>query len=133
MTAFVALLRGINVGGKNILPMQAFRELLTELGCIDVARENPFAVEASDPKFLHVWFMREPATSANTTRMGELESAGEKFLLTDSAVCLYAPDGIGRSKLAGGMEKCLGVPATARNWRTVGKLGEMLSVHSLHP
>ena len=37
MTTFVALLRGINVGGKNILPMQAFSELLTELGCIDVA------------------------------------------------------------------------------------------------
>ncbi len=29
----VALLRGINVGGKNRLPMQDLRELLTELGC----------------------------------------------------------------------------------------------------
>lgn len=91
-----------------------------------VAEANPFAADASESKFLHVWFVRKPATSANTARMGELESGGEKFLLTDSAVYLYAPDGIGRSKLAGGMEKCLGVPATARNWRTVGKIGEML-------
>ncbi len=174
MTAFVALLRGINVGGKNILPMQAFRELLTKLGCNEVAtyiqsgnavfrhsgnsaelpdlistaieskfgfrpsvlvltldefdavaRQNPFATEASETKFLHVWFMREPATSANTARMGEFESGGEKFLLTNSAVYLYAPNGVGRSKLAGGMEKCLGVSATARNWRTVSKIREM--------
>jgi len=37
MTAFVALLRGINVGGKNILPMSEFRELLRALGCEDLA------------------------------------------------------------------------------------------------
>lgn len=176
MTSFVALLRGINVGGKNILPMKSFRELLTTLGCNDVAtyiqsgnavfehsgnsaelaelistaietgfgfrpsvmvltagefdavaRANPFTAEASEPKFLHVWFVREPTTGANTTRMDEIVSGGEKFLLTDSAVYLYAPNGIGRSKLAGGMEKCLGVQATARNWRTVSKIGEMLS------
>ena len=36
MTTFVALLRGINVGGRHIVPMQEFRNLLTELGCLDV-------------------------------------------------------------------------------------------------
>lgn len=36
METMVALLRGINVGGKNRLPMQDFRELLGELGCADV-------------------------------------------------------------------------------------------------
>ena len=37
MTVNVALLRGINVGGKNILPMQDLREILGELGCESVA------------------------------------------------------------------------------------------------
>lgn len=32
----VALLRGINVGGKNILPMKGLAALFTELGCTDV-------------------------------------------------------------------------------------------------
>ena len=176
MTTFVALLRGINVGGKNILPMKAFREQLTKLGCTDVATYiqsgnavfrhsgssaklselistaiesdfgfrpsvmvltkgefnsvaavNPFSAELSEPKFLNVWFVQESVTKANTVRMNEIASGDEKFLLTDSAVYLYAPNGIGRSKLAAGMEKCLGVQATARNWRTVGKIGEMLS------
>ena len=33
METMIALLRGINVGGRNKLPMQDLRELLTELGC----------------------------------------------------------------------------------------------------
>jgi uncharacterized protein (DUF1697 family) len=37
MKTLVALMRGINVGGKHILPMQEFRNLLSELGCEDVA------------------------------------------------------------------------------------------------
>ena len=37
MSLQVALLRGINVGGKNILPMQDLREILGELGCESIA------------------------------------------------------------------------------------------------
>ena len=33
----ISLLRGINVGGKNILPMKALREILAELGCESIA------------------------------------------------------------------------------------------------
>ena len=33
---YVALLRGINVGGKNRLPMSSLVELRTEAGCEDV-------------------------------------------------------------------------------------------------
>ena len=33
---YVALLRGINVGGKNKLPMKTLVELCEELGCVDV-------------------------------------------------------------------------------------------------
>lgn len=36
MTTFVALFRGINVGGKHILPMQDLREILESLGCKQV-------------------------------------------------------------------------------------------------
>jgi len=33
MTRWIALFRGINVGGNNILPMKALRTLLEEIGC----------------------------------------------------------------------------------------------------
>ena len=36
MTRYVVLLRGINVGGKNIVPMARLRELLEQLGYADV-------------------------------------------------------------------------------------------------
>jgi uncharacterized protein (DUF1697 family) len=176
VNSYVALLRGINVGGNNILPMKDFRDLLTALGCEDVATyiqsgnavfkhvgksaelsdsiavaiesgfgfqpsvmvltatefativaNCPFPPEDIEPKFLHVSFLREVATATNTERLEEIASSGEEFLLTDSAFYLYAPNGVGRSKLASEVEKCLGVPATARNWRTVSKIAEMLS------
>ncbi len=37
MTTFLVLLRGINVGGKNKVPMAPLRELLEELGYSDVS------------------------------------------------------------------------------------------------
>ena len=36
MTPFVALFRGINVGGKHIVPMKDLRELLRNIGCEEV-------------------------------------------------------------------------------------------------
>jgi uncharacterized protein (DUF1697 family) len=36
MTRYVVLLRGINVGGKNPVPMARLREVLEELGYADV-------------------------------------------------------------------------------------------------
>ena len=37
MTSYLVLLRGINVGGKNPVPMAGLRQLLEELGYTDVA------------------------------------------------------------------------------------------------
>jgi uncharacterized protein (DUF1697 family) len=37
MTTWIALLRGVNVGGRNVLPMKRLRELLGDLGFTDVA------------------------------------------------------------------------------------------------
>jgi len=36
MPVCIALFRGINVGGRNSLPMKALRELLGSLGCVNV-------------------------------------------------------------------------------------------------
>ena len=37
MTTYLVLLRGINVGGKNLVPMTGLRQLLEELGYTDVS------------------------------------------------------------------------------------------------
>lgn len=176
MPPFVILLRGINVGGKNILPMLKFRELLVSLGCdqvatyiqsgnaiciysgeatelsdrvaaaieaqfgfrpsvlvlpsssfLKVAAANPYLANDIDPKFLHIWFLQAPARQADRARLDDSVAADEKYTLTDAAFYLHAPNGIGRSKLAKDVERCLGVQATARNSRTVSKICEMLA------
>jgi uncharacterized protein (DUF1697 family) len=175
MAAYVALLRGINVGGRHSLPMADLSAEFTKLGCENVrtyiqsgnvvfgfsgstkdlaskistaietgfgfkptvlilsgkvfsaiVAANPFAGKRVDPKHLHVNFLSAPATRPKTDRMQDMQAATERFELTDTAFYLLAPDGIGRSKLAANVESCLGVAATGRNWRTVGKIGEML-------
>ena len=36
MSDYVALFRGINVGGKHILPMQDLRDILASAGCENI-------------------------------------------------------------------------------------------------
>ena len=176
MTAFVALLRGINVGGNNILPMGELRDLLADLGCTDVATyiqsgnavfrhdsdaaglsaaiaaaiarqfdfepsvlvltadefvsiaaDHPFAADVVDAKTLHIWFLGAAPTRPDLARIEALAVDSEKYRLSDAAFYLLAPDGIGRSRLAADVEKCVGVATTARNWRTVGKIEQLLA------
>jgi uncharacterized protein (DUF1697 family) len=55
-----------------------------------------------------------------------LKKKSERFFLKDKVFYLYAPEGIGRSKLAASAEKLLGVSVTDRNWRTVCKIRNMV-------
>lgn len=176
MARYVVLLRGINVGGHNKLPMQDFRKLLETLGCANVtsyiqsgnavfdfegrakgldvkiadsiesgfgfrptvlvlsaesfretAAANPFKDEAVEANLVHVSFLVSPATAPDHDRLESLAVSTERYALTENAFYLLAPEGIARSKLAAAADRCLGVEITARNWRTVCKLIDMLA------
>ena len=90
-----------------------------------VVAANPYPDAADTPKYLHVWFLIGTADSPDLDTLRSLKSPTEKFELQSSAFYLHAPDGIGRSKLAQKVDKCLGVETTARNWRTVTRLAEL--------
>ena len=172
MNTFIALLRGINVGGNNILPMRNLVELLESLGLSQVKTyiqsgnvvfqsesknsaelanqistaigksfgfmpqvmilemkvfqeaitSNPFPEGESEPKTLHLFFLADVPQNPDLEMLESLKSNSEQFMLTNSVFYLYAPDGIGRSKLAAKVEKALGVAVTARNWRSVSKI-----------
>ena len=189
----VALLRGINVGGRNVLPMAGLRALLEQLGLRDVrtyiqsgnalftltvqddqvagdeAGAGPIAdaalaelaqrigeaIEAGhgfaprvlllraedlvralagtpypeaqdEPKTVHLFFLAETPTDPDLASLESLQRERERFLLDGRVFFLHTPGGIGRSKLAARVETALGVPATARNARTVAKLVAML-------
>ena len=179
MKTYVALFRGINVGGKNRLPMKDLVATLENVGCQDVAtyiqsgnavfqsgeqdssllaetieaeieerhgieprvlvltsdeieramRSNPFPEAESEPKMLHLYFLAAPPERPDLDALEGIKEGRERFVLDDGVFYLHAPDGLGRSKLAASAEKLLGVPATARNWRTVSKVMELARRH----
>lgn len=172
MVTYVALLRGINVGGRNRLPMAELVEVLTGLGLRAVrtyiqsgnvvfagesadsaelaatigaaigrshgfipavivltAAEldhaiaaNPFGDSIADPKSLHLFFAAAPPDQPDWERLARVQRPSERYQLVGSVFYLHAPDGIGRSKLAEQIEPALGVPVTARNWRSVSAI-----------
>lgn len=176
---YIALLRGINVGGHNKIKMAELRELLSSLGFQHVqtylqsgnvvfetdisAKEalenrlsksidskfgfepkillltfdeitqavesNPFNEASSTPKSLHFGFLKQPPDNPDIEKLNKLQKDSERFELTNKVFYLHTPDGVGRSKLAAGSEKALGVPMTDRNFRTVRKIIEMATVH----
>ncbi|MCB1694173.1 MAG: DUF1697 domain-containing protein [Pseudomonadales bacterium] len=85
---------------------------------------NPFPVD--EGKHLHCFFLDRAPARPDVDRLNRLKGESEAFLLSGTFFYLFAPDGIGRSKLAPAVESALGVPATARNWNTVQKLASML-------
>ena len=56
---------------------------------------------------------REP-DDPDFEKMRELQAETEEFQLIGDTFYFYAPNGIGRSKLAEKMERLLGVPITGR-------------------
>ena len=170
---WICLLRGINVGGKKIVPMADLRALLSGLGFEDVrsyiqsgnialrshhakphiisnmiakameARFGfsprvmvlpfegyaavlealPFTEQAiAQPKCVHIYFLGEAPEDFDGEALTEMATETERFELIGKAFYLYAPDGIGRSKLASHVERILGVPATARNYRSAVRI-----------
>jgi uncharacterized protein (DUF1697 family) len=174
MKTFIALFRGINVGGKNSLPMKELVSLLEGLGCesirtyiqsgnavfeskekdasrlsnkirVEIKKRrgfepyvlllgleemekaiagNPFP--ETKPKSLHIGFLASAPTNPDLKALEGLKKKSERFFLKDKVFYLYAPEGVGRSKLAASAEKSLGVSMTDRNWRTVCKIRDLV-------
>lgn len=87
--------------------------------------KNPFSQADSNPTAVHVGFLAATPIKPNLEKLAQLKNASEQYFLSERVFYLFAPDGVGRSKLAAGSEKCLGVAMTDRNWRTVRKIREM--------
>ncbi|MFN7733985.1 MAG: DUF1697 domain-containing protein [Pirellula sp.] len=175
----MALFRGINVGGRNKIPMATLASTLASAGCRSVrtyiqsgnvvfthsstsqltlakrlgdatesqfgfrpsillltdkdfrnaVANNPFTDAVAEPKSLHFFFLESKPKSPAVEEMAALAIPSERFQIIDKVLYLHAPDGFGRSKLAAGAERKLGVPTTARNYTTIQNLSEMLDAN----
>jgi uncharacterized protein (DUF1697 family) len=109
--------------GQRISEKHGFRPgvlLLTAEDLQAAVAGSPFAPE--EGKALPCYFLETEPASPDLERLAALKSASEEFKLDGNIFYFHAPDGIGRSKLAAQVERCLGVAATARNWNTVRRL-----------
>lgn len=93
-----------------------------------IADNCPFPAAELEGKQLHVTYFSAPVDEDRFTEIDRAAYLPEEFRLGDRALYLYAPNGLGRSKLAEHLSKPRlnkGVIATSRNWNTVVKLVEM--------
>jgi uncharacterized protein (DUF1697 family) len=93
-----------------------------------VAEACPFPAAGLEAKQLHVTYFSAPVDEERFASVDRAAFLPEEFRLGDRALYLYAPEGLGRSKLGEALSKPRlnkGVIATSRNWNTVVKLVEL--------
>ncbi|RDG35448.1 DUF1697 domain-containing protein [Streptomyces corynorhini] len=94
----------------------------------EVVEACPFPATTLEGRQLHVTFFSEPVGPERFASVDPAAHLPEEFRLGDRALYLYAPDGLGRSKLAqalSGPALTKRAKATSRNWNTVVKLAEL--------
>jgi uncharacterized protein (DUF1697 family) len=177
MAGWVALLRGINVGGHAKVPMAELKALAGRLGWsgaetyiqsgnlvfdaegraaeIETALEgalqkafgftpativrsaeqwqallggNPFGTEAeADPSRVMVGLAKAKLAKGAAGAIEARGAAGERVRQAGEALWFHYPQGAGQSKITPAqVDRAAGSPVTARNWRTVLKIAEML-------
>ncbi len=173
----LALLRGINVGGKHSLPMKDLAEIFTTAGCTnvrtyiqsgnvifcaasgileelpgrivnqiakrfgyqapvilrtakqlgDIIRNNPFQQAGAAESTLHVLFLADLPDPTSVKNLDPDRSRPDAFFVHNREVYLHMPNGMGRTKLTNAyFDSTLATTSTARNWRTVLKLFELM-------
>ncbi|MEU8978131.1 MULTISPECIES: DUF1697 domain-containing protein [unclassified Streptomyces] len=88
----------------------------------------PFPAAELEGKQLHATYFSGPVDAERFASVDPAAFLPEEFRLGDRVLYLYAPDGLGRSKLAEALSRprlLKGVTATSRNWNTVVKLEEL--------
>lgn len=80
---------------------------------------NPYrAVGLADGAKVHILFLEEPALGADLAGLRALAAMGEEVTLTERALYLHAPNGVGRSVLAERIPRFIKPRQTMRNQRS---------------
>jgi uncharacterized protein (DUF1697 family) len=94
----------------------------------DIARSHPYESLGLDDRFLQVAFLDRPPESDVNALIDAADYEPDRFSASGREIYLAYPNGSGRSKLSHALlERRLGTAVTARNWRTVRKLAEMVA------
>lgn len=178
LNTYIALLRGINVSGRNKIPMAELRSLCAEVGLhgaqtyiqsgniifqadtTSVALEttleqaierrfgfsiavivrmsadwptyvtgNPFPNESQNqPNLVMLALSKSPLKAGAVEGLRERATNGEQIAQVGDALWIHYANSVQGSKLSPALfDRLAGSPVTARNWRTVLKLNDMLA------
>lgn len=175
---WIALLRGINVGGHNKIPMAELRECCEAIGCRAVQSyiqsgnlvfstastaeemetrlehliaanfkleipvivrsaeqwagylaDNPFPVASREsPNLVALALSKLALLPGAADELRERTRNSERVQQVGEALWIHWPAGSARSRLTPAiLNRAAGSPVTARNWRTVQKLAQMMA------
>ena len=113
------------LAGETRLPVTVVVKTAAEMN--SVLATNPFLKEKGiDAARLHVTFLQQAPAKSAVEALAKIKAGPDRFRWLGSEIYLHCPEGYGRSKLANtAIEKVLGMRATTRNWKTIGKLCAM--------
>lgn len=173
---YVALLRGINIGGNTMIKMSDLKSTFEELrftnvvtyinsgnlgfdaaktsdsrlaakiekavekiagkqvqvmvrdqsSIKDLLSNNPFEGEYETHKQMHVLFLQDEIPGTKHEEVLGWQTDSERIAIRGREIYALLLGGVAESLIGRGLlEKKLKMPMTARNWRTVQKLGEL--------
>ncbi len=91
--------------------------------------DNPFAdASATTPNRVMLLLANAPPAADAQARLRERAAPGESVTAVRDGVWMHFAGGVAKSRLTPAyIDKCIGAPTTARNWRTVQALAAMLA------
>jgi uncharacterized protein (DUF1697 family) len=93
----------------------------------DVAAHNPFLRPGVDPgRQLHVAFLEAVPPRRALAALDPHRAPPDELHPRGREVYVWAPNGIGRSKVLNGLDRILETTSTVRNWRTVTALLDLV-------
>jgi len=88
---------------------------------------NPFLKMGAPEETLHVMFLADVPAPGAVKALDPDRSPPDTFLVQGQEIYLRMPNGMGETKLTNAyFDSKLATISTARNWRTVGKLLELM-------
>jgi uncharacterized protein (DUF1697 family) len=88
-------------------------------------RDNPLS--GIPPEMLYLYFLAGQPDAARVAQLDPNRSKPDAFIVRGREIYLHLPNGAGRTKLTNAyFDAKLAVISTARNWRTVLKLLELM-------
>lgn len=111
---------------ESRLGMRSSVLVLSRADLAAIVADNPLLDIATDPARLLVTVLATPPDVASLTAPDPSELAPEVLEIRERAVYQWCPDGISKSTVPSAFWRQFGTGATARNWRTLTRLLEML-------